>query len=562
MTKKVINILVAMALILTNAISSDVVKSCSDEVVTDFFPAGDSTGKSVLTQRETSRECNLTIEVQGPCIEWEEKNQRFGVDPTEYDSYRSNDNEEALGSLFATMGAYDQLEHLWSGWHGYCEIGTKTDFNWASDPMYWASLAASVAMDYATAGTGAAENGGTEAGNTAFGQASNSALNSATAAAESALTSVFYSMGIDLTTNMAKCLVVTGVDLAFAGVGAALEDNSDGDCDPVDEFCNEEVEIDEGDIFTMRVEQYNDLIADHPEAADYIVIIPPEENGIYTVRYLKPSEVEGSSEMSEEQTRKMKEAMAEMQLKIEVAMIAGSLAFCGVTGNASGPAVQGSKSDDSRASLENGVSASISAVPAGWMGPYGPLIKGASQVVLSIATSFKKINSCKNDEDSDGDGMNRHKKTYESLQYNLCHLASTTCAEEKVLLNGCALKGYNYCCYDQILTKVLVEQIKAQLGRDWAHCTGISIRDLKFVSFRECDDADRNANGGTLIDGANQENRFGFPGDNDVIYNPEDSYQFVRKCLDLKEFKDSIKKTFNQNIDLSDFEEDSKNLMK
>ena len=81
---------------------------------------------------------------------------------------------------------------------------------------------------------------------------------------------------------------------------------------------------------------------------------------------------------------------------------------------------------------------------------------------------------------------NFYTRTQKAIKFDLCHLKDVICAEEAFLFGGCALDGYEYCCYDQIMTKILVEQLKAQLGRDWAHCTGITLRDLNYISFKQC----------------------------------------------------------------------------
>lgn len=102
------------------------------------------------------------------------------------------------------------------------------------------------------------------------------------------------------------------------------------------------------------------------------------------------------------------------------------------------------------------------------------------------------------------------------------------------------LDGFDYCCYDQVLTRVLIEQLKAQLGRDWAHCTGVTIRDLNFVSFAQCTPVDMNQ---------------GFDGSKQMgIYDPTGSFQYKQKCVDLTSFKNYLKAQIGTEIDLSDFD--------
>lgn len=534
--KKFLNIFISLNLIFHAGLFADVIEECATAESADIFPMGDDTGKSIFTKRNVTVDCNLTIDVQGPCIKWEEEDQQFNLEPDNYNTYRSQDNSGSIGSLFATVGAYDQLEHLWSGWKGYCESGTKHDFSWASDPMYWASLAASAFMDAS-----------------AEGQLLDGAFDASTSAAQSGLQSVFASIGVKLSQNMASCLVASGIDLAFAGASAMLEED-EPPCDPVDEFCAEtDSMVDEEDIFTLTVQEYDNLLNEHPEAANYLVLIKTEGN-VVSLRYITPAEVGLENVINEADMKAIEDDIKEMMLYINAAIAVGKLAMCGVTGQPpTGPEVQ--QDNDGRFSVENGVSMAINSIPADWLGPYGFLLKAAAQVLLSVLTSFKDIDSCKNEDDAREEGT-RHLKTYESLQYDLCHHTSTICAQEEIFGSGCSLDGFNYCCYDQLLTKILVEQLKAQLGRDWTHCTGISIDDLQHVSFRECDDVDKTYG----FDGADYVNKVQYLDETPVIHDPTQSYQYVRKCIDLTEFKEHIKNIFNESIDISDFEQDMKDL--
>ncbi|WP_323589446.1 hypothetical protein [Aliarcobacter butzleri] len=49
------------------------------------------------------------------------------------------------------------------------------------------------------------------------------------------------------------------------------------------------------------------------------------------------------------------------------------------------------------------------------------------------------------------------------------------------------------------------------------------------------------------IDGATE-------GIGDPSYNPEETFQYKKKCIDLTEFKDYLKDQIGESIDLSDFD--------
>jgi hypothetical protein len=90
------------------------------------------------------------------------------------------------------------------------------------------------------------------------------------------------------------------------------------------------------------------------------------------------------------------------------------------------------------------------------------------------------------------------------------------------------------------MTKVLIEQIKAQLGRDWGHCTGITLRDLNYVSLRQCTSADM----ATGFDGAHKIGE----------YNPEEAFQYKQRCVDMGEFLEYLKASLGTDVSMSDFE--------
>ena len=533
----------ALSFVLVSQSFAGVVKQeCVYSGETDYFPVGDERGHSVLTKKEIHRDCNITISTQGPCKEWEEKTSTWYLDPSKYNTYQSNNNAGAMGEILATIGAYDQIGHLWSGWKGYCESGTKYDFSWASDPMFWASMAMSVVME------GSAEGGflhGTSVGN---------AMNSVTKAAGSAWKGLGAKVGLKLSESFGKCLVSAGVDMASATYNYFADDDPVG-CDPIDEFCEEENNnLSEDSVMTIDQSQYDDLIADNPEFAEYIVILG-EEEGILTIRFKNPNEMPDSENKSQEEMEKLREKMKNMQFAISAGMTAIKMAACGLSGGKTGTSPSMGASDTGeRFSVKDGVGMAINALPAQWLGPYGALIKAGLMIALEFATSFQHINTCNDEEDAKAAGS-RHLKTYQSLPYNLCRLTMKTCAQKKFIGSGCGLDAYHYCCYDQVLTKVLIAQIKAQLGRDWAHCTGITLRDLNFVSFRQCTDQDKQAgfDGTSIVLRYNEDGDLVSPaGWNDAKWL--ESYQHKKKCVDLTEFKQYLEATFSQDIDFSDFD--------
>lgn len=549
--KKFISITLSFLLIFNNflyAAESDIISEvCVDKGSEEYFPITDERGNVVLTKKEVNRDCTLTKKIQGACIKWETKKENFVIDAEDYDSYRSRNHEGAMGSLLAMIGAYDQLEHIWSGWKGYCEIGTKTNFDWASDPMFWAGLVASAIMD------GSKDKGFLS--DTELGKGVNGAQDSLGNLAKD-------SLGTWVGDAAGKCLMASGFDMTSSLLQYLSPSESDDMCDPVDEFCGDtESQTDESDIITIDKVQYDDMVAQHPKIVDYILVLG-EEDGIMTIRYKNLNEMEGVSSLDQSQLEAMKEKLKQMQMLISVTITAGKLATCmGTSGKYGGSVDTKSKgaADEKPLSIKNGAGIAISSIPADWMGPYGALIKAAMQIMLNFLYSFQSIDSCHNQDDADEQG-NRHAKTCEALPHSLCYFVYDKCVDncgDSFLGLAKELRGYNYCCYDQILTKVLVVQLKAQLGRDWSHCTGISLRDLNFVSFKQCSAKDKSDG----IDGG-KEGLGNIGSDSDGMpkppedggYDPTTTFQYKHKCIDLTEFKDYLTAQIGDDIDLSDFD--------
>jgi len=518
----------------TKANATSVVQTCTVSGETQFFPVGDERDHSLFIQMEIVRDCNISMTVQGPCIKWEDKVENYFLDPSDYNTYRSKNNEDSLAEMLATLGAYDQIGHLWSGWKGYCEIGTKTNFDWASDPMFWASLALSTVME------------GSQQGGFLDGTIVD--FVGVEAAAGSAWKGLGETIGMQLSENFGKCLVAAGVDIASSTYNYFAEED-DVACDPIDEFCGgEDEQTEESDILTIDSVQYEDIITKFPEAVDYITVLG-EENGIMTVRFKMPNEMEGFDEAAEEEMEEMLQKMKDIQFLISSAFTAAKMATCAATtGSIGGSSNYGNQQSD-RFSVKDGIGMALNALPANLLGPYGALIKAALVVALEFFSSFKDINTCFNEEDAQEAGS-RHQKTQQTLPYDLCQPTREVCAQREFWGSGCGLDGYFYCCYDQLLTKILVGQIKAQLGRDWAHCTGITLKDLGAVSFRQCTAADKTSG----FDGTKVVSMYNVDGD---LQNPADwsgSFQYKKKCIDLEEFKEHLEATFSQDIDFGDFD--------
>jgi hypothetical protein len=112
----------------------------------------------------------------------------------------------------------------------------------------------------------------------------------------------------------------------------------------------------------------------------------------------------------------------------------------------------------------------------------------AATIVMDMATNvFAKVNTCTDEEDAIQWGILDF-KTNKFLNKQQCTYVNSEC-DKKVNFgfgSKCVRDRYEYCCYDQITTKVFAEGLKKQLNKDWSKCNDISVDDLKDISFREC----------------------------------------------------------------------------
>ena len=586
MYKKFLSISLSLAILQTQVFAgitgtpqtqdSNALVQCKFKQSEDYYAVGDTRGNSILTKREEIRDCNITKTVQGECIKWKNEKATQNIPQEAYNGYDTKDYSDTVGSLFAATGAYDQMEHLWSGFRGYCVEGTLQDFDWASDPMFWAGLVMSYLMAGGEAGSVSegVNQGLTETGKAAATEGTKEAAQ--TAAAE-AVKQTATEAANEVYKNLGKCLVSGSYNLVTAtanfmsdGSGAAAED-----CDPIDEICeDEESKEDQSDIKTMDRTQFDDMVDSFAEEGknlyDFVVIIDDgASTGIITFKMIKPSQAQGAQEMDNEAMEDLKEKIKLVNLAMDMSIAAGGMAACLYTGGSIGDGTSQKNAHDKgddRASVDTAVNAAISLGSKLIPPPAGPIVGAVLKILYAFATSFTPVDSCNDKDDAEAQGS-RHVKTQKSLQYNLCRPLYDTC-EDEWLWGGCCLTGFNYCCYDQLLTKVLVEQIKAELGRGWSNCTGISLRDLKFISFRQCTEAEM-ADG---LDGAHQYGMTKNPNSdngnavignkdyNQPIWDPQDAFQYKHTCMDLTEFKDYLQDILGENIDQDTFEDFWNNL--
>jgi hypothetical protein len=589
--KKILNLLTVVILLteiafgrtVTNPseLSEDINVSCIISLEEEFFPVSDTGGKTVITKKETQRNCTETKEALGKCLKWEKIYKEYALPEVQYNTYIEEDHSDSMGSLMAMLGSYDQIEHLWSGFKGYCEEGTKSNFDWADDPAFWGGMGISFAMTASTPGGdgGAGSSAGQQTAKESTKKAAEETwvdsiknwfeeladnfvseetlMDVAMDAFEQGSQQTLKEISSQYLQHVGKCLVAATYNTMMAVKGYQdMKGSPDESCDPIDEICGDDpIETtSESEILTMDQVDYEDLVAqaqvDGYVLEDYIEILSTD-NGIVTFRMKRTNEMTPqptSSSAAEEMMKDLQEKMALISLGFNAISTASCLYGVG------GYTVQGPMgTDEDKEKTRQGVAMVADFAATFAHQPYGAIAALAVKLVTQIATSYTKMNSCVSEEDAQ-DAGSRHLKTWSALQMNTCHAQNKRCVQEKdgwqTLFgsSGCSLWGYDYCCYDQILSKVLVVQIKAQLGRDYNHCGDISLRDLNYVSFRQCKSPNDTHPSNGFDGGLDFFELEGTGINKQADLYLQGSFQNNQKCIDLTEFIEHLEAQLDENI--------------
>ena len=114
-------------------------------------------------------------------------------------------------------------------------------------------------------------------------------------------------------------------------------------------------------------------------------------------------------------------------------------------------------------------------------GPYA----FACSLGMKLLSSVSSGNACE-DEKIAQSQKPIQLKTNKFQKFGQCHHVGTSCSKKQALL--CIRKREDYCCYDQISTRIFVEGVKQERGSDWGSCNDLTMNDLKNISFTPCSD--------------------------------------------------------------------------
>lgn len=118
-----------------------------------------------------------------------------------------------------------------------------------------------------------------------------------------------------------------------------------------------------------------------------------------------------------------------------------------------------------------------------------PVVQFIVSVIIDIVSSIENCSTC--GEEQCAKDHNQY-DPYALISNKLCHFIGSDCTWEVGVLDKCMRTGYNYCCYDSLFARILVEEAYEQKGYsfgsyDAPNCTQLSFDDLKTLDFDSID---------------------------------------------------------------------------
>ena len=387
-----------------------------------------------------------------------------------------------MGQLAMILAGYNQIDHIWSGWHGICIDGTLEDFSGLQDPAFLTNLVLQAA------------------GGGAFG---------------------------DAVAAGSKAYAYASCAVALVGDAAAIMEEYEGDdvpCDPVDEFCDEE--DGEGGETTLSVtrETLDRLIKEDPSIVEYIEE-KSEVDGIVIIVFKQP---EGGTNVDAAAAQEAAKKLKEKILAIKSAIAAAEAAVCFY--NADGANGGGGSNSSSSA---NGTAGAIEGLVGTVISAYCLPCGMAFSVVMELAHSFKSVDTCSDKGDAEERG-DRHLATLTHKAEDMCHFIRKE-KHEKIFTK---YSEYFYCCYDGVFSRVLMEQLKAQKGKDWQSCADVTMQEILSMNMSPCSKStiSNGIDGVTIPWNASYSER-------------TQAFQFKENCIDFSDFEEHIAEKVGANID-------------
>lgn len=478
-----IKLLLSLYFFLVTIVSAD---GCGIVQEQNYGAIGDTSGKDIFTKVEYTYECNTTRTSKGECIEWRvDSNRHMSLPEDKPVVFKDEDFTGGLGQMALIFAGYSQLDHIWSGWKGICYDGVLEDFGWVSDPMMWANMLAQ-AMG-ADAGAGEGE--------------------------EAFLDELSDYAGY------AQCTIQMG-----ASIGEALQEYQEDEipCDPIDEFCGDENDASDERVMSVTREAYEKLVTENPDYAKYVKIVR-EEDGILIIKIIQPED--DTSHISAEEAAEAMKKIKEIMLAVKTAFIAYDAYNCYSTASGGVSNALGANTNDTNPTqsvIMGGISRSLSQMGC------VPCSIGFT-LIVNIVNSFNDVDTCSDENDAREQGQ-RHLATFSHKREKMCHFIRKE-TEEGIFFD---LDKYFYCCYDDVFSRILAEQFKAQYAKNWNSCSDVTLKEIVNLKMSPCKKT-IGVDPASLAWNASYDKR-------------KTTWQFQEKCVDFTELAQYLSEKFNVNI--------------
>jgi len=489
-------------------------------------PVTDYTGKTVYTRKTYVITCDENRTVTVGCGRYEIR--RDGGDfPVNIEAigYETKDFSAAFEDSVALVSMMEQMQHIWSGWKGYCEHGWLYDDSWMSDPMTLLSYAM---MAYGAAADGVfgdtaksaieeTENYFKELAQSWDGTLQVSSETEMLARLNDPSTTAYLGTTVkEVTEEAAKSMYeqikdfnnikqlhlwedqyVRWSDIAQIAAGAMAEPE-DKDFRSATDFMRTAMGAVSADDAALSYRQCMASIGlSVPNmfswAADLnstsSALVSPVNNPIRLTKEQLAALVFATSEEYVKTAYAVLDKRGDVYTIVAVDGVAYTQAGRAIC---AGPQVSKAMNAQEQASKkkEGGINtgAMTNAAIQAALGHLPPPYNIVASVLFQVLTSLEHGNACDDEDLAMQWGLIQY-KTNKFSNFEQCHYTGSKCVA-KWFWGSCMRKRKKFCCYDQITTRIFVEGIKAQLGRDWESCNDLTINDLKTISFRPCTDGE------------------------------------------------------------------------
>jgi hypothetical protein len=496
-------------------------------------PVSDYTGKTVFTKYDITWNCSSSETLHGECLAYEteriDDNTTFDLSKIGWKSKEFIGPDEAM----TAVAGMEQLQHIWSGWNGMCESGTMYDDAWMSDP---ATLLSFAMMAYTGALTGAygstlqsgaqevqgavnsvgnsfdsmttfgdsteVVGAGTEATFIDDGQTVTQAGGASTASSTLDSINSVYNTEVFAATSVTTAVSAGSLVMDIASIAmAAMSNPAQDDLATADDFMKAQLGGTDSSIAAVNYVQCMASIGlSFPNLVGHAV----DSNNSTSAELREPWR--NLISMSDNQLAGLMHATSESFVRgsyllashddgigvgkyiatSSVAYTQAGQVICGNGNVALAMNVNNQMASDNSGGDGANTGAAAMAVVGAVISYLPPPYNLIGSILLKVLTSFSSGDACTDEDIAMKWGIQQF-KTNKALAFEQCHFTDSECAAEWAW-GSCMRDRSFYCCYDQEMTRIFVEGVKAQIPKEWERdkCDDLGVGDLKNISFRQC----------------------------------------------------------------------------